>query len=206
MSWPSRYQPSRFRQRRFEPPEPFQADPFHAEAFRDSFPPDRLAADPGPDSWVAPSDWFRGGLASAEAVRRPSRPSGLAGGRVRAPAQTAPFPPEFRPSGTPGGRPTCRPARAVRPRSTHAQAGPGRSRPAGRPPGPQRDAWPADRRRRPMRCRRDRLQAVPSPGRHEPPRDGHHDRAGHRQPEPCADGARVLRGHQPPPVPARRGA
>ena len=48
--------------------DPFQADPFQAEAFRDSFPPDRVAAAPGPDSWVAPSDWFRGGVASAEAV------------------------------------------------------------------------------------------------------------------------------------------
>ncbi len=48
--------------------EPFQADPFHAEPFRDSFGPDRIASDPGQDSWVAPSDWFRGSLASAEAV------------------------------------------------------------------------------------------------------------------------------------------
>ncbi len=54
--------------------ESLQPDPFQAEAFRDRFPPERIAADSGPpeasqDSWVAPSDWFRdSGLASAEAV------------------------------------------------------------------------------------------------------------------------------------------
>jgi Protein kinase domain len=52
--------------------EPLAADPFQAEAFRDSFPPERVAADLGPsaqDSWIAPSDWFRGsGPASAEAI------------------------------------------------------------------------------------------------------------------------------------------
>ena len=50
----------------------FQAAAFQAEPFRDSFLPERTSADPSQapqDSWIAPSDWFRGGsLASAEAI------------------------------------------------------------------------------------------------------------------------------------------